>query len=118
MTDLWDTERSLWLEGVDAYDRHLATVAIMVFGPMGIMDRKAILTSLKDATRWSDVELSQRTTTSPSPDVTVLAYGAEAKIADETYSALCSSTYVRIGEDWWLVQHQQTPVAQPGAGST
>jgi len=116
--ELWDTERSLWLEGVDAYDRHLATEAVMVFGPIGIMDRKAILASLKDAPRWSHVELSQRTTISPSPDVTVFAYGAEAKRGDETYSALCSSTYLRIGQDWWLAQHQQTPAAQPGARPT
>lgn len=44
--------------------------------------------------------------------VAVLAYRAEARRAEDgPYRAYCTSTYVRSGDGWKLVQHQQTPIA-------
>ena len=57
MTDLWNKERRLWVEGVDAYSELMAIDCTMVFGPMGILRRQAILDSLRDPPRWRDVSL-------------------------------------------------------------
>ena len=44
-------------------------------------------------------------------EAAVLAYRAEAARPDGApHRALCSSSYVQQAGDWWLVQHQQTPV--------
>src|SRR5690606_29145674 len=63
MADLWSLERRLWTEGVDAYERLLATACTMVFCPTGIMHRDAIIESMKLAPRWSDVGFSSETET-------------------------------------------------------
>jgi hypothetical protein len=110
VTDLWKIERRLWLEGAEAYEEVMATLCIMVFGPSGIMQRDDILESLRNAPRWSDVELSERSE-SFRDEVAILAYRAVGEREDDApYKALCTSTYVREGNEWRLAQHQQTPV--------
>ena len=109
--EIWQVERQLWLEGVEAYRAHMAESCIMVFGPMGILQRAAILESREQAPRWTAVEMTEQQTAEPAPDCRVIAYRAEARRDDaRPYLAYCSSTYVRRDGDWRLVQHQQTPV--------
>lgn len=111
MADLWSLERRLWTEGVDAYERLLATACTMVFCPTGIMHRDAIIESMKLAPRWSDVGFSSETETAHGQGVTVLAYRAAARRdGGQPYEALCTSTYIFQGGEWRIVQHQQTPV--------
>jgi hypothetical protein len=109
MDDLWQIERRLWLEGVEAYREHMSETCLMVFGPMGIMRGEQILKTLEGAPRWAELRISDETTAAPSSDVRVLAYKADAERAGaEPYHAYCSSTYVKGGRGWQLVQHQQT----------
>lgn len=114
MTEFWEMERRLWLEGVLAYEDLMAVQCIMVFAPMGIMQRDSILKSLRNAPRWSSVNFAEQAEIL-SEHVAMLAYRAEASREDaEPYYALCTSTYIREGGEWHLAQHQQTPATASG----
>ncbi|TXH34189.1 MAG: hypothetical protein E6Q98_19370 [Rhodospirillaceae bacterium] len=69
---LWHSERRLWLEGVDAFKAIVHPDCIMAFAaPIGVMKGRAIIESLKDAPRWTEVEMSLQTS-SHAGDATVL----------------------------------------------
>lgn len=109
---LWNLERAFWLGGVDVYQDHLAADALMVFpAPVGVLDRAATLAAIEAAPRWRSALFSAQRTLQPAADVFILCYAVHAKRDDAQpgYAALCSSTYVRQGEQWRLVLHQQTP---------
>ncbi len=112
MDELWTTEHRLWLDGAGAYGELMAPRCVMAFGPMGILEDDAIVESLRGAPRWTQVEMADQVLAQPTPDVAVLAYRAQARRdGAEPYAALCTSTYLRIGEGWRIAQHQQTPLA-------
>ena len=116
MDDIWKMERRLWLEGIEAYADLMAPECVMAFGPMGVLEGQAIIDSLRDAPRWSDVVMSAQVLKHPSGDVAVLAYQAEGnRDAASPYRALCTSTYLRLDSGWRIVQHQQTPLPESGA---
>jgi catechol 2,3-dioxygenase-like lactoylglutathione lyase family enzyme len=112
--DLWAHERRLWLEGVEAYHALLDPEAIMAFAGIGIMRAPAILKAIERAPRWTSVKLKQPVLSPYSDTVFGLAYEVEAR-RDEgpPYQAYCTSTYRSVGGKMRLVQHQQTPRAQP-----
>lgn len=112
MQEVWNTERSLWLVGDDAYAAHLADDCLMVFGPTGILQRDQILETIRQAPRWTSVEMTDTTLLTPGDSVAiVIAYKAQAsREGSPPYSALCSSTYLVIDGELKLAQHQQTPV--------
>jgi hypothetical protein len=120
MTDaeFWQVERSLWLEGAGTFRAWVAPDCVMVFPePAGILTGEAILDGLAGAPRWQRLEISGAVLRRIGSAAVVLAYRAEAQRAGgEAYRALCSSSYVHDAGDWWLVQHQQTPLGAGEAG--
>lgn len=112
MHEVWKLERSLWLDGVAAYRAHLADTCVMVFGPMGILQRDDVLRSIEQAPRWREVTFTHDTLITPGDTVAlVIAYEAEAKRNEgEPYRALCSSTWLVLNGELKLAQHQQTPL--------
>lgn len=112
MHEVWKLERSLWLDGVDAYRAHLADPCVMVFGPTGISGREDILRSIEQAPRWREVTFTRDTLITPGDTVAiVIAYRAEAlRDGADAYRALCSSTWLVLDGELKLAQHQQTPV--------
>ena len=106
---LWKAEQAFWTESAVEAIRALDEAAIMVFGPTGILQGRAIGDSLRDAPRWDGVRMQDRHATE-SDDVTILAYRATASREGTDYSALCSSTWIRRDEGWRLIAHQQTPL--------
>lgn len=112
MADLWNSERRLWLEGVSAYEELMTAECVMAFGPMGVMDRDAILGALRDAPRWAEVDMTEKTQAVQAENVVVIAYRARAnRPGAEPYEAICTSTYVRVDGHWLIAQHQQTPAS-------
>lgn len=112
MQQVWTIERSLWLDGVEAYRTHMADQCVMVFGPVGILTRDQILQTIEGAPRWQEVEMAEPilATTDGSTTI-VIAYRAEARRAGaDPYRALCSSTYFVQDGELRLAQHQQTPI--------
>lgn len=105
----WQIEERFWLEGSSVYDTLLDPECLMAFPGMGVMRAADVLNSLKNAPRWSTVEITGRTIGRPGDEVLVLGYKAEGRREGaEPYLALCTSTYRRDSGAWKLVQHQQT----------
>jgi hypothetical protein len=88
----------------------MADGAIMVFPyPAGILQGERITEGVAGAPRWRSVVMADRTLTLRG-NVAVLAYRAEAEREGEAIrTMLCASTYVRDGDGWRLISHQQTP---------
>ena len=107
--EVWDCERRFWLDRGTFYKEHVAPDAVLVFPIVGIVDRAAGLAWARKAPRWSHVAFSNRIS-SVAAGTAVLAYEAHAEAAKstDTYSACCSSTYIRVRESWMLVAHQQS----------
>lgn len=111
MDDFWSKERRLWREGVDAYDELMGPDCVMAFGPMGIMNRSEIVDSMRDAPRWSDIDMTDTTQSRPADNVSILAYRVLAtRPGAEPYEAVCTSTYIVTDGHWKLAQHQQSVV--------
>jgi len=114
--EIWSIERRLWLEGAPAFEDLVDRRCVIAIGaPIGILsggDR--IVASLSSAPRWESVTMTESTIGSPDSSTRVLAYRAEAKRPGAAiYSAYCTSTYRQQKGRWRLIQHQQTPTAEP-----
>ena len=117
--EAWQRERRLWLEGAGAYQQLLDDECLMAFAPVGILGGVEIIRALDGMPRWLDVEMTEQRSARPNDSVLVLAYRADARRdPDGPYAAYCTSTYARTGEDWGLVQHQQTPIDPAAVHST
>jgi hypothetical protein len=74
--------------------------------------------------RWVDVRLDDPRVTPLGADAMLLTYRGSARRTGEAVPrvVLASSAYVRDGEDWRLVFHQQSPATAPAdtspAGAT
>ena len=92
------------------YDRVLADEGVFMLLPGGqiLQDRALILQSIGDSP-WTSAELADIHASCPTPDTGVVAYSAVATRGDQEYRGVFSSLYVRQGEEWHLVLHQQTP---------
>ena len=111
MDTVWDIERRLWLEGAEAYDACMAPDCLMAFAGVGVLRGAEIVESLREAPRWREVTMSDRVEATPTGEVTVIAYVADAARGEgKRYRALCTSTYVLTGQRWTIAQHQQTPI--------
>ncbi|MEZ0000918.1 hypothetical protein ABIA18_002715 [Sinorhizobium fredii] len=115
--EAWKRERRLWLEGAGVYQQLLDDECLMAFAPVDIIGGVEIIRALDGAPRWLDVAMTEQRSARPNNSVLVLAYRADAqRETNVSYTAYCTSTYARTGEDWRLIQHQQTPIghsAQP-----
>lgn len=111
--ELLNLERDFWLGGAEVYERSLAIESVMVFPhPVGVLDRNATIDAIANAARWKSVSIKASRFVTPSADVAVLVYEAEADRGEGVpYRAQCSSTYVKVGGMWKLALHQQTPVS-------
>lgn len=57
---------------------------------------------------WDSVQMTDRRM-AEGEDCVVLAYAAVARRDDGSdFAALCTSTWVRQGDDWQIVQHHRT----------
>jgi Domain of unknown function (DUF4440) len=110
-TDLMELERAFWLQGEDFFAKSLAANAVMVFPePPGVLTDGEIIQSLRGVPRWSAVEI-QLLAHRDQGDLRIISYRAEAsREGDPPYCALCSSVYAKVGGDWKLCLHQQTPL--------
>ncbi len=107
----WNDEETIWTGSVGEAVRRLDRACVMVAPPpAGIMGYRAILGAFDSAPRWQHVAMSDRREVA-TDELTILAYHVTARRAGaEDYHALVSSTWLQRGEDWKLVQHQQTPL--------
>lgn len=111
MTDeeMWNLERKLWLDGAELYAGSMDEACVMAVPGMGVMKATEVLDSLRQAPRWSDVEMSDRLLGRADDEVIALAHRAKGmRDGQEPYHCFCTSTYRRADTGWLLIQHQQT----------
>ncbi len=104
-------ERALWVGGGDVYRRHVSKDCLMVVPERPFLLRgEEAIGSVETTPRWSEVDFSNFEINRPQEGLIVVAYHVDAIRGHERYSAYCTSTYQRQGEqDWVVIQHQQTP---------
>ena len=93
-----DEERRILDDVLSLRDRQLSEV----------MRPRPEVAALDGTPGWDSVGMSDRRM-AESEDCVVLGYAATARRPDGSdYAAFCTSTWVRQGDDWQIVQHQQT----------
>ncbi len=103
-------ERALWIGDGNVYRRCVADDCLMVLPehPFLLSGSEAIA-AVEHTPRWSEVDLSDLRINRAQEGLIVIAYRADARRAEGSYVAYCTSTYQRVGEhDWRVIQHQQT----------
>ena len=94
----------------DYYRDVLADDVLMLFpGGFVIDDRDTVIQSM-DGPPWTSYELADERVYDLNAESAVVAYRAKATREGTDYEALFNSTYIRVGDDWKLALHQQTPV--------
>ena len=103
-------ERALWIGEDDVYRRCVSNDCLMVVPDQPFLLRgDSAIRSVEQTPRWSHVDLSEMEINRAQEGLIVVAYRADACRGDEKFTAYCTSTYQRIGEDdWRVIQHQQT----------
>ncbi len=95
--------------GAEFYDRVLDDTAVMLLpGGLRLEDRDAILTSMTGPP-WTSYRLESPEVLLPSSGTGLVVYAVTARRDSDEYAALVSSLYVRRGDRWRMVLHQQTP---------
>lgn len=81
----------------------------MIFPQTGILDRVSIIEGLAAASRWTEVEMGERRTAAADHTMVLTYLAVARREIDPPYRAFCSSIYVRTGDGWMMLAHQQTP---------
>ena len=111
-SDLLELERRFWLEASpDLYADAMAADGVMVFGPVGILDKEQTIAAVEGAGGWSEIQMDDVRTVELTPDSVALVYRAHGvREGQDPYNVLVTSVYVRRGGAWQIAVHQQTPL--------
>jgi hypothetical protein len=110
--DLLSIERELWIGEADAYRRNLDDDCLVAFTEMaGVSQREEVAGMVEGGPRWRELELEIEGFLRPTDEVAIVSYRASAvRGGEDRYRALVSSGYVRRGDEWKMMFHQQTPL--------
>jgi len=116
---IWEFEKSLWSADSAEYHHKISRDAIMVVPQHPfVLAGPDVADSMAQTPRWDSVVFSETKVArpdGPNGGLIVIAYKAEVSRGDIAYTAYCTSTLLREGEDdWVVVQHQQTPLPATG----
>jgi len=113
---LIEIERRLWTNDAAFYQENLAEDALLVFAETGPISRSVAVDAIRrenvENRRWAEVQFDDVRTLRISAESIVLYYRVTSRWAHESEArhAHASSVYVRRGDGWKLVFHQQTPI--------
>jgi ketosteroid isomerase-like protein len=95
-------------DGATFYEDAMADDGLMVFPGM-VMDKATALATIRDVQPWSTFELAD-VRVAADDNTALVTYRASARRAGQPeYVAVMSSVYVRRGDRWLLMLHQQSP---------
>lgn len=114
MTDrLLELEEGFWKAAGngDYYREHMASEGLCVL-PVGVLNRDETALAIERSEPWADFKLHEIRVLDLGDDEAALCYRAEGFRDDGSpgYVALISSVYIRLGGEWKLFLHQQTPI--------
>ena len=107
---IWAFEESLWTASAEHYRESIDDACLMVLPAQPfVFTGTQSIDAVAGTPRWNAVELSERQVARPQDGLIVIAYKAQARRGEQSYTAYCTSTYRRLAhEQWQVVQHQQT----------
>src|SRR5262249_40101709 len=111
-----ETERTLWTNDLDVYEAAYDENAILIFPEAGKIGRAFAVAAIKDENRngkhWAEVHFEGVVPSQLSAEVVQLVYRGIARWNYETTasSAYCTTIYIKKGDLWKVVFHQQTPI--------
>lgn len=114
---IWAFEESLWTASPDHYRESIDDACLMVLPAMPfVFTGEQSIEAVSNTPRWDRVEFSQTRVSRPQEGLIVIAYRADARRGEQSYTAYCTSVYRHLpgatGEQaeqrWQVVQHQQT----------
>jgi hypothetical protein len=114
--DLVVLERAGWDalcsgDGADFYTDLMTGDALMVLAHGQVLDRTAVADSLREAPPWDGYRIDDARLVTTGDGSAALVYRATARRAgSEPFTALMTSSYVRLRERWRLALYTQTPV--------
>ena len=110
--DLLDLERRFWLEAsADLYTDAMAAEGVMVFAPVGILDKEQTIAAVEGAGAWSEVDIDDVRTIELTPGSAALVYRVHGvREGQAPYDALATSVYIHRDGAWQIAVHQQTPL--------
>ena len=110
--DLFALEKCFWSGDGEYYRRHLDDHCLVAFTKMtGRMSREEVARTVQDTHRWRDISLEPKGFVQPTAESALLAYECRAtRGSGEKYRAVVGSGYVRRGDGWKMMFHQQTPL--------
>ncbi len=102
----WDDETAWWTMGAAEARQRAHPSCVAVIGGR-LYQGEDMLAAIDAGGAWDSVQMTDRRMVE-GEDCIVLGYAAVARRADGSdFAALCTSTWVRQGDDWQIVQHQQ-----------
>jgi len=109
-TRAWAFEHDLWVGDPAQYERLIDPECLMVLPDGGfVFTGPQAIAAVQATPRWAAVAFRSQQISRPEEGLIVLAYRADARRADQAYSAYCTTTIRRLAHDEWrVVQHQQT----------
>ena len=110
LQELLEIERTLGGGSGDDYRRHLTDDALVVV-PGAAISRAQAAYAIDETPGWDEFEIADERIVELTPDSVAVSYRWSSRRADEEYSALMSSVYVRRDGEWKLALHQQTPLS-------
>ena len=98
--------------GADFYGRLMTEDGVMLVADGSVLDRDAVVASLRDPTPWSSYSIDDPRLVAIGADGVALVYrGTGVRDGEPLYVAGMTTVYVRHPGGWRVAFHQQTPVA-------
>jgi trehalose-6-phosphate synthase len=109
---IWQYEKELWTGGDQVYSERVSDDCVMALpAEPYVFAGEQATKAVQDTPKWDEVEFLDTQVSRPQESLIVIAYRVQAKRADKSYHAVCTSTLRRLAhEEWDVVQHQQTPL--------
>lgn len=100
--------------GAEFYGDLMTEDGVMVLAEGTVLDRQAVVASLREAPTWDAFGLEDLRTVALGPDAQALLYRGTARRAESSaFVAMMTSAYVKHEGRWRLAVYTQTPV--PGS---
>ena len=116
LKDLITIERTLWENDAEIYRDRYSPEALLIFPGVGRIDRDTAVAAIRqenaEGRAWAEVRFDDVDGRWIRSDAAALiTYTATARWNYESTASktLCASVYVRVGEAWRVIFHQQTP---------
>ncbi|MEV0292026.1 nuclear transport factor 2 family protein [Nocardia sp. NPDC050710] len=115
LDELLTVERRGWdalctSTGAEFYGSLMSDDALMILADGAVLDRAAVVASLKDALPWRAFDIEDPRVVVAGRDAAVLVYIAVAYLdsREPAFRGAMSSTYIRTPDCWRLACYQQT----------